>query len=152
MSQKVTINIYRDGVWAGGGELVDGEIVDCSAVLGGDQDESEETYCMIEEAIEEGKSEVVRPDGKYTWSITPATHPAVQAAKAEGIKFFWAHMNIGDTRQFVGSCWADGGFSTDDNNAPVKDFNGNTVASNRVEELDQNNPQHVEQCENWYGN
>ena len=65
-----SISIYRDDVWAGDGYLsADGEVEDCSAVLGEDQDASDETYQMIADAISNGEDEVVRPDGTYTWTI-----------------------------------------------------------------------------------
>jgi hypothetical protein len=72
------ISIYRDGVWAGDGRLVDNEIVDCAAMLGRDQDESDETYEMICDALDEepqdeerytGVGSISRPDGEYSWVI-----------------------------------------------------------------------------------
>lgn len=65
-----TISIYRDNVWAGLGQLINGRIADCPAVLGPDQDASEETYEEIEDAIEDGETSVRRPDGIYTWDIS----------------------------------------------------------------------------------
>lgn len=65
------ISISCDGVWAGSGWLTeDGKVIDCPAVLGEDQDASDETYEAIDDAIEEGEEEVVRPDGTYTWTIS----------------------------------------------------------------------------------
>lgn len=74
------ISIYRNGVWAGDGYLdKDGCIVDCAAILGPDQDASDDTYEAIEDEITNepqdadrytGTGEVVRPDGTYTWAIT----------------------------------------------------------------------------------
>jgi hypothetical protein len=74
-----TISIYRDDVWAGDGRLDgDGEIVDCPAVLGPDQDASDDTYEAIQDAIDgepqdagryTGTGSVVRPDGTYSWVI-----------------------------------------------------------------------------------
>ena len=73
------ITIYRDGVWAGVGRIdSDGEIVDCPAVLGPDQDASDETYEAIQDAIDHepqdaerytGSGEITRPDGVYSWMI-----------------------------------------------------------------------------------
>lgn len=64
------ISIYRDNVWAGEGIIGDdGEIRDCAAILGDDQDASDETYEAIQDAIESGDDEVVRSDGVYTWMI-----------------------------------------------------------------------------------
>ena len=63
------ISISRDGVWAGDGVLRDGSIEDCPAVLGTDQDASDETYEAIADAIEDGDDRVTRPDGVYTWTI-----------------------------------------------------------------------------------
>jgi len=50
-----TISICVDNVWAGDGKILDGEIRDCAAQLGGDQEETEVLYSMIEDAIEAGK-------------------------------------------------------------------------------------------------
>lgn len=64
------ISIYRDSVWAGDGVVDEtGDIRDCAAVLGSDQDESDETYEAITDAINSGETSVSRPDGEYTWSI-----------------------------------------------------------------------------------
>lgn len=74
------VTIDRDGVWAGTGRWTDDcEIVDCSAVLGPDQDASDETYEALCEALanlpqdEEhwrGPVSVERPDGTYTATLT----------------------------------------------------------------------------------
>ncbi len=65
------IIIYRDDVWAGEGWLdEDGEIVNCSAVLGPTQDDSDDCYEAICDAIDDGSIE--RPDGTYSWAIEPA--------------------------------------------------------------------------------
>jgi hypothetical protein len=64
-----TIKIYRNGIWGGTGKLVAGTIEDCWAVLGADQDASDEAYEAIEAAIAAGGESVSRPDGKYTWDI-----------------------------------------------------------------------------------
>lgn len=65
------ISISRDGVWAGDGRFDDdlGIIEDCPAVLGPDQDASDETYDAIETAIEAGRDSVARPDGTYSWTL-----------------------------------------------------------------------------------
>jgi hypothetical protein len=74
-----TIRISRNGIWAGDGRIVDGQIVDFAAMLGADQDASDETYEAIEDAISDepqdedrytGTGSVERPDGTYTWTIT----------------------------------------------------------------------------------
>lgn len=75
--QKITI--YRDGVLAGEGELdKDGEIVNCAAILGADQDASDETYEAICDDIDRepqdaeryrGEGNIDRPDGTYSWVI-----------------------------------------------------------------------------------
>jgi hypothetical protein len=54
-TEYTTISISVDNVWAGSGKLIDGIISDCGAQFGADQDESENVYELIEEAIEEGK-------------------------------------------------------------------------------------------------
>ncbi len=68
--------ITRDGIWAGTGTWTDDcEIVDCSAVLGEDQDASDETYALLVDALENlgeeqtGPVSVERPDGTYTAEI-----------------------------------------------------------------------------------
>ena len=71
----MTIDIYRDDVWAGKGQVdKDGCIVDCSAVLGADQDASDKTYEAIADAIDADRytrtGSVTRPDGEYSWAIT----------------------------------------------------------------------------------
>lgn len=73
----IKVIIDRDGVWAGTGKWdpdyysIDG----CSAVLGVDQDASDETYELLCDAIASlpqdgdmwrGPAIVVRPDGTYT--------------------------------------------------------------------------------------
>ena len=63
------ITIFRDDVYAGVGKLDQGTIVDCDAQLGHDTDASEETYELIEDAIDEGEESVERPDGTYTWIV-----------------------------------------------------------------------------------
>jgi len=77
---KQKIAIYHDGVWSGEGWLdSDGEIRNCPAVLGANQDESDDTYEAIQDAIDSepqnsgrytGTGEVTRPDGVYSWTIT----------------------------------------------------------------------------------
>lgn len=73
------ISIFRDGVWSGDGTIDrDGEI-ECSAVLGDDQDASDETYQMIMDALDEepqdsgrytGEGSIERPDGNYSWVVS----------------------------------------------------------------------------------
>lgn len=73
------ISIFRNREWAGNGRIdPDGQIVDCSAMLGVDQDASDETYTAIEDAISDepqdsgrytGRGSVNRPDGTYSWTI-----------------------------------------------------------------------------------
>ena len=77
---KPSITIYRDDVWSGTGRIdSEGQIVDCAAVLGPNQEASDETYEAIEAAITEepqddgrysGSGEITRPDGVYSWEIT----------------------------------------------------------------------------------
>ena len=62
------ITIYRDGVWAGEGQVICGQIVDCPAVLGITQVDSDKTYEMIEDLMFcEGA--IMRPDGVYSWEF-----------------------------------------------------------------------------------
>lgn len=65
------VSIFRDGVWVGDGYWMYGIIRDCSAVLGADQDASEETCELLEDALAAldgpgGEVRVERPDGTYT--------------------------------------------------------------------------------------
>lgn len=71
------ISINMDNVWAGSGKLrtwsdESVEIVDCGAVFAGDQDESENVYELIQDAIEEGKDslKVELSDRDYAVNIT----------------------------------------------------------------------------------
>ncbi len=73
---KIIVSIDRDGVWAGDGVwTADCTIVDCAAVLGSSQDESDETYEALEAALASlpqdaehwrGPVSVERPDGVYS--------------------------------------------------------------------------------------
>lgn len=76
------ISVYRDNVWVGDGIVTeDWEIVDCPALLGRSQDESDECYEAIMDytssqpqdgdAWREG--EIKRPDGVYSWTIEDST-------------------------------------------------------------------------------
>ncbi len=75
---------------------------------------------------------------------------AIQHAKADGLRFFWYTLHVGGAGQFVADSWADAGFRIDRHGDPVTDYRGNTVTNAKVEELDENNPEHVRQCEEWY--
>ncbi len=57
-TEHTVISISQDNVWAGSGKLTDGVISDCGAQFSADQDESENVYELIEEAIEEGKDSI----------------------------------------------------------------------------------------------
>lgn len=57
-TEYTVISISQDNVWAGSGKLTDGVISDCGAQFGADQDESENVYELIEEAIEEGMDSI----------------------------------------------------------------------------------------------
>jgi len=72
----VKVTICKDGVWAGDGRWTDDcEILDCPAMLGEDQDASDETYEALSEELANldqsgecwrGPVSVRRPDGTYT--------------------------------------------------------------------------------------
>lgn len=74
---KVTIS--RDGIWAGTGRWTDDcTIEDCPAVLGDDQDASDDTYEALCHALASlpqdgehwrGPVSVERPDGIYTAAL-----------------------------------------------------------------------------------
>lgn len=86
------IRIYRDGIWAGDGHLnSDGEIVDCPAVLGPDQNASDETYEAIQDAIAEDddggwKGSVQRPDAVYSWDVIDDTLYTIQMQDENGVE------------------------------------------------------------------
>ena len=77
------IDVYKNNVWAGSGKVsikfVNNDygvpcgkyyISDCGAVLGAGEDESEDIYDAIDEALEEGKKRVVDSQNNiYTWQI-----------------------------------------------------------------------------------
>lgn len=76
------ISISRNGIWAGDGiydhtdtpDVVAGNIRDCSAVLGGDQETAEKIYEAIEDAITEGDQpmdgEIKWGEDTYSWTLT----------------------------------------------------------------------------------
>jgi hypothetical protein len=76
MSKKIKATIDKDGVWAGDGVWTeDCEIVGCAAVLGPDQDTSDECYEALCEALAglpqdehhwRGPVSVTRDDGTYS--------------------------------------------------------------------------------------
>ena len=78
-TEYTAISISQDNVWAGSGKLTDGIISDCGAQFGADQDESENVYELIEEAIEEGKDSIrveladIPNAVLISWTITPTT-------------------------------------------------------------------------------
>lgn len=88
------------------------------------------------------------PENKMKTAIK---NESFEAAKKEGLSFFWASMHVGDSVQFVGQSWEEGGFSVDSEGNPVSDVKGNAVAKHSVETLSDANKQHVSQCEEWYG-
>jgi hypothetical protein len=109
MTTKTTIMIYRDDVYAGEGYIDStGEIV-CSAVLGPDQDASDETYEAIMDEIDSepqdaerytGTGSIERPDGVYSWSITAGESTVcgnvVQWDKSGGQGHCWRTIDRND--------------------------------------------------------
>ncbi len=99
------ISISRDGVWAGNGAVVDGIIQDCAAILGANQDASEETYEAIEQQIADDKTDgsVSRPDGTYSWRIEESD-PLVCGKRVQidrsGVGHAWRNQDADDI-------WAD---------------------------------------------
>ena len=80
------IDIYKNDVLVGSGKVgikfVDNDygvpcgkyyISDCGAVLGDNEDESEDIYNAINKALEEGKKRVDINGNIYTWSIWTMT-------------------------------------------------------------------------------
>lgn len=86
--RKIKVTISRDGVWAGDGRWTDDcEIVDCPAVLGANQDASDETYeALCDELAGLNQSEeywrgpvsVDRPDGTYTAELIEDTAELIE--------------------------------------------------------------------------
>lgn len=74
---------------------------------------------------------------------------AIHLAEDEGLFYFWAATHVGGVASFVGKAWEDGAFVVDEEGNPALDCRGNSVAKYVVEELDQNNPAHVAQCQEW---
>ena len=74
-----------------------------------------------------------------------------KAAIEYGCRFFWAHTHVGNSIQFVGQSWEDGGFYTDEDGDPTRDWHGNTVAGFSVDDLDARCESHVEEVTEWYG-
>lgn len=79
-TKATKISIYRDGAWVGDGRLdKDRCIVDCSAILGADQDASDDTIEAIMDAMDAepqdadrytGTGSIERPDGTYSWTTS----------------------------------------------------------------------------------
>jgi hypothetical protein len=74
MSKKITVTIDKDGVWAGDGVWTnDCRIEDCPAVLGWDQDSSDNTYEALADALAEhpwgGPVRITKSDGVYTAAL-----------------------------------------------------------------------------------
>lgn len=77
---ECTISLNVDNIWAGSGKLrtwsdESVEIIDCGAIFAGNQDESENVYELIQDAIKEGKDslkvELSDRDSavRITWTI-----------------------------------------------------------------------------------
>jgi len=70
------IKITENGILAGTGTLdEEGYIQDCSAVLGDDQEMSEDVYATIEETIANGGSKVTTENYAWEWEIYQAYGP-----------------------------------------------------------------------------
>jgi hypothetical protein len=70
MKQK--ISIFENNVWAGDGELRDGIIDDCPAILGGGQEAAEVCYEAIASSIAAGENEAFGPAReRFTWTLGP---------------------------------------------------------------------------------
>jgi hypothetical protein len=80
MTMACIIRIFRDGVWVGDGTVSDDGTIECEAVLGATQDDSDETYEAIMDALDHdpqdadrytGEGSVTRPDGVYDFVVSP---------------------------------------------------------------------------------
>ena len=67
--QITKISITADGVWAGDGVMRDGHVEDCSAILGGSQDDADRIYEAIDDAIASSDNSVSDGGVLYEWSI-----------------------------------------------------------------------------------
>lgn len=109
MTRRITI--YRNNVWAGDGSINnDCEIVDCQAVLGPDQDASDETYDLIQDAIEEDydggwEGSLQRPDGVYSWEIVDDTPRwTIQMQDENGVERHAQWPNMPSPQQVKDAC------------------------------------------------
>ena len=137
-NELTTISIAMDGVWAGSGKLVDGIIEDCGAQFCDDQDESENVYELIEEAIAEGKDSLKvelskRDDAvEITWTIAePLT---VQAEKSPS----W-FISISTDPTAWGDTTSDPDFNVDDEVSKIRD----AAESQGIEVLTDESPRAV---------
>ena len=97
------ISIYRNGIWTGTGRLVNGSIRGCDAILGADQDASDDTYDLIEEAIDIGNSSVTCSDGEYTWKLDGGTvcGNRVQIDRSGGQGHCWQNIDSEDLSRSI---------------------------------------------------
>lgn len=71
------IIISMDNIWAGSGDLVDGQIVNCGAQFCDDIDESDVVYSMIEDRLDdeivdgEMTIDIDGQDRKISWHLEP---------------------------------------------------------------------------------
>lgn len=105
------ISIYRDNVWAGDGSINnDCEIVDCQAILGTNQDASDETYEAIQDAIAEDddggwKGSLQRPDAVYSWEIWDDTPRwTIQMQDEHGVERHAEWPNTPSPQQVKDAC------------------------------------------------
>lgn len=105
------IRIYKDGVWAGDGRIEnDGEIVDCQAVLGTNQDASDDTYEAIQDAIAEDddggwKGSLQRPDAVYSWEIVDDTpRYTIQMVDENGIERDDTRVDLPSPQEVKDAC------------------------------------------------
>ena len=110
-----TISLAVDGIWAGSGKLIGGNIRDCGAVFCDDQDESETVYEMIEEAIAAGKQslKIELSDrsvaAKITWDIVEPEYRIafpMESGEWDVVEAFTAESND-DANEYAEKNYAD---------------------------------------------
>jgi len=82
------ISISRDGIWAGSGRIAGESIVDCPAILGETQEDSDNTYEQIMDAIENGETSIDVGEHCYTWTI--------ESSRLSKAKLMYMTSNGGD--------------------------------------------------------
>ena len=127
----------------------------CDEILTG-SDESDVLYDVLAhhdlEDLPDGWTLTEIPEIDYeAHGIVARPSESWKAATGEGLRFFWATMHVGHSGCFIGNDWEEGGFRVDGDGQPACDTFGNSVSRAVVEDLDQDNPDHLDAVAEWYG-